>query len=274
MVSIGKQEKLPRTPNGQEWSTLLEIAEKQAVTGITFAGIEKLPREQQPPKRILLAWHNACELIKKRNIDLDKRCTILSDKFKELGFKNCIIKGQGVAQLYPNPILRTPGDIDIWLDGGCDRILEYIKKGFPCCKPTYHHVDFPISKEAKIEVHFTPSWMYNPFLNKRLQRFFKENADAQFVNRLNTSQGSFPAPTTAFNRIYILLHIYRHLFLEGIGLRQLLDCYFVLDKGTTPDEKEECTRMLKQLGLKGITSATMYVLTEIFWLERPILHNL
>lgn len=266
--SIGKQDKLPYRPDELQWNEMFDIAQKQALIGITFAGIERLPQEQRPPKRILFNWHTAREQIKEKNIDLNKRCIAVSRKFNQLGFRNTVLKGQGLAHLYPDPTLRTPGDIDIWLEGGSGKILAYIKRCFPKCKPTYHHIDFPISKEVDIEVHFTPSWMHNPFANKRLQRFFEENTNAQFTNNITTSEGCFPTPTVAFNRIYILLHIYRHLFQEGIGLRQLLDYYFVLDKGFSQEEKKECARTLKSLGLIDFAAAATHVLQEKFGLER------
>lgn len=265
--SIGKRKDLSRTPDGQEWKELFDIAQKQTLLGVTYRGIECLPKEQLPPKKILLEWHKSTELIKERNVDLNKRSIAISRKFKELGFSNTILKGQGLAQLYPDPTLRTPGDIDIWLDGGCDKVLAYVKRCFPKCKPTYHHVDFPIKKEIGIEVHFTPSWMHSPIKNKRVQDFFSTSAVTQFNNDTATPQGCFPTATLSFNRIYILLHIYRHLFQEGIGLRQLLDYYYILDKGFSHDEKKECCRMLEKLGLTGFAAATTYILQEKFGLE-------
>ena len=265
---IGKQCTLPHTPDAREWNELFDIAQKQTLTGIAFAGIERLPQEQRPSKEILLKWYKMCAMIKSKNAELDRKCAIVSDKFKSEGFGNCILKGQGIAQLYPDPTLRTPGDIDIWLDGGDKKIIEYVRKLIPYCEPTYHHVDFPIAREHDIEVHYRPSWLYSPFANRRLQRFFKESADAQFANVVCTKEGCFPAPTTAFNRIYILLHIYRHLFQEGIGLRQLLDYYFVLEKGATEEEKVECTCMLKKLGLKGFAAAVAYIMQEKLGIER------
>lgn len=264
---IGKQNTLPCTPDAQEWNELFEISKKQTLTGIAFAGIERLPQEQRPPREILLQWYKMCTLIKSKNAELDRKCAIVSGKFKSEGFGNCILKGQGIAQLYPDPTLRTPGDIDIWLDGGEEKVLEYVKKFFPDCEPTYHHVDFPITKELEIEIHYRPSWLYNPFANRRLQRFFKENADEQFTNEITTSEGCFPTPTVAFNRIYILLHIYRHVFFEGIGMRQLLDYYFVLQQEITSEEINEYNELLKSFGLKKFAGATTYVMQQMFGLD-------
>ena len=264
---IGKAKELPHTPSDSEWNELFEIAKKQTLAGIAFAGIERLPQEQRPPKEMLLQWYKLYAVIKSKNAELDKKCALVSQKFKSEGFNNCILKGQGIARLYPDPTLRTPGDIDIWIDGGDKKAIEYVKKYFPNCEPTYHHVDFPIAQDLEIEIHYRPSWLYNPFANRRLQRFFEENADRQFGNIIATAQGSFAVPTAAFNRVYILLHIYRHLFQEGIGLRQLLDYYFVLQQEATETEKKECRRLLRGFGLESFAAATTYVLQKIFGLE-------
>lgn len=265
--SLGKRESLPASPSPEEWEEIFSIVQKQTMTGITFAAVEKLPKEQLPPKTIIFKWYSLTEIIKKKNIELNKKCAIVSEKFCNEGFRNCILKGQGIARLYPNPLLRTPGDIDIWLEGGADKILAYVRKFIRETKPVYHHVDFPITKDLDIEIHFTPSWMYSPVGNRRLQNYFQEKSDSQFKNTIETKEGHFPAPTLEFNRIYILLHIYRHLFQEGIGLRQMLDYYFVLSQGFTKQEREECAGMLKKLNLTRFASAAMYVLQTIFHLE-------
>ena len=264
---IGKREDLPRTPNAQEWRELFDIVQKQTLTGIAFAGIEVLPQEQRPPKELLLQWYKLCTIIKSKNAELDKKCAIVADKFRSEGFSNCILKGQGIAQLYPDPTLRTPGDIDIWLDGGDEKAIEYVRRFFPDCKPTYHHVDFPIANNLDIEIHYRPTWLYNPFANKRLQKYFVENSATQFGNYMTTAEGNFPIPTAAFNRMYILLHIYRHVFFEGIGMRQLLDYYFVLQQGMTPDEKSEYIVLLKRFGLTKFAKGVMYVLQRMFGLD-------
>lgn len=265
---IGKERQLPVTPSTDEWKELFDIAKKQTLVGIAFAGIEQLPPAQRPSKEILLPWYQLAQTIRKTNSRMNKSASLVSQKFKSEGFNNCILKGQGIAQLYPDPTLRTPGDIDIWLDGDCDRIIDYVKKYFPACTPTYHHVDFPVSPGLEIEIHYRPSWMYSRTSNTKLQKFFTDKAAEQFENTISTPEGTFPAPTLAFNRVYILLHIYRHLFQEGIGLRQMLDYYFVLSKGTTHEKREHCLKTLQHLGLVKFSSAVTHVLHTVFRLER------
>ena len=129
----------------------------------------------------------------------------------------------------------------------------------------YHHVDFPVMKTA-IEVHFTPSYMFFPIHNSRMQKWFGKVMDLQCSNvvTLPDGYGEITVPTMNFNVIYILSHLYRHVFTEGIGLRQLIDYYFVLVKSEERRVKNltALQRELKYLGLWKFAGAVMYVLHE------------
>lgn len=293
-TAIGNRQALTHAPSAEEWSELYALAQKQALTGIAFHGVELLPEGQRPPKPLLMQWYMATERIKAMNAELDRKALGVAHKFLDDGFPGVILKGQGIAKLYrveqvENSKLkienchpecdathntqnttqekdlsfyRTPGDIDIWLHGKREDILEYVRKHVPDCKPVYHHVDFPVVEGLAIEVHFTPSWMNAPMTNRRLQRFFREHALSSLSSSLSFK--ALPIPGLTFNRVYILVHIYRHLFAEGIGLRQLLDYYFVLCQGFTEEEREATMRTLRSLRMQRFAGAVMWVLKQVF----------
>ena len=217
-------------------------------------------------ERILtMQWMGMAQNIRQQNIRLFIDSAKVCKKFKEVGFRNCILKGQGNALLYPDSYMRTSGDIDIYLNGGRNRVMQYINNVCPNQVMRYHHVDFPVMKTA-IEVHFTPSYMFFPVHNRRMQKWFKKVMDLQCSNvvTLPDGYGEITMPTTSFNVIYILSHLYRHVFTEGIGLRQLIDYYFVLVKseGRRVKNLTALQRMLKYLGLWKFAGAVMYVLHE------------
>jgi hypothetical protein len=250
-VAIGNRKELTHTPTAEECSELYTLAQRQTLVGIAFRAVEQLPAAQRPPKALLMQWYMATERIKALNADLDRKALMVANKFLSEGFPSVILKGQGVAKLYqethPNPpckggdagiaenpseedfkdnlssfishlsSYRTPGDIDIWLQGSREEVLDYVRRHVPDCKPVYHHVDFPVIEGLDIEVHFTPSWMNSPVTNHRLQRFFRGERNSNFEVR-SSAYSEIPSPSLAFNRVYILVHIYRHLFHEGIGL--------------------------------------------------------
>ncbi len=228
-LSLGKRDSFCLYPNEREWGELFEFAKKQALVGVLFSGIERLPETQRPPKDILLKWFALVQKIEERNRVLNRQVVAVSERFMRDGFCSCILKGQGNAALYPNPQRRQSGDIDIWLDGGRKRIMKYVSSKCSLGEVRYHHVDFPVLKDVCIEVHFTPSYLHDPFCNRRLQLWFMNEAVRQFDNNIVIKNvGEFNVPTLTFNIVYQLTHIYNHLFDEGIGLRQMMDYYFLL----------------------------------------------
>ena len=301
-IAIGNRDRFSQAPTVEEWRELFALAQKQAMVGIAFRGVEQLPGEQRPPKQLLMQWYMATERIKKMNADLNRKALAVAEKFRGEGFPGVVLKGQGIAMLYlvsneqramsgeqntkqnlsslifDLSSYRTPGDIDIWLHGERKEILSYVRRHVPHCKPVYHHVDFPVVEGLDIEVHFTPSWMNSPVTNRRLQRFFRESCAAELqATPIANSQAPIangqplPVPSLAFNRVYILVHIYRHLFAEGIGLRQLLDYYFVLCRGFTEEEREETMRVLRSLKMERFARAVMWVLQAVYGMEERYL---
>jgi hypothetical protein len=285
-IAIGNRDKFSQSPTEGEWRELFALAQKQAMVGIAFRGVEQLPETQRPPKALLMQWYAVTERIKAMNADLDRKALAVANKFLEDGFPGVVLKGQGIARLYrverignchPEAstthhtlnttqelkVYRTPGDIDIWLMGTRKEILDYVRRHVPDCKPVYHHVDFPVVEGLDIEVHFTPTWMNSPVTNRRLQKFFREQSSSSF----SSSSKALPTPSLAFNRIYILVHIYRHLFAEGIGLRQLLDYYFVLCQGFTEEERKETVHTLRSLKMQRFAAAVMWVLQQVFGMD-------
>ncbi len=227
---IGVSTEIPASVKEADWKVLYAIAKKQALLGVLFHGIKQLPKKLAPDAGLLMQWMGMAQRIRQQNIRLFMDSATVCEKFKREGFRNCILKGQGNALLYPDPYMRTPGDIDIYLAGGRERIMEYVDRVCPGQTVRYHHVDFPVMKTA-IEVHFTPSYMFFPVHNRKMQRWFAEVMDLQCSNvvTLPDGYGEIAVPTINFNVVYILSHLYRHVFTEGIGLRQLLDYYFVLE---------------------------------------------
>lgn len=269
-------EGIPESVKDADWGVLYGIAKKQALIGVLFHGIQQLPKELAPDGDLLMTWMGMAQRIKQQNMRLFMDSVKVCKNFKNVGFRNCILKGQGNALLYPDPYMRIPGDIDIYLNGGRKRIIEYVGKVCPNQVMRYHHMDFPVMK-TPIEVHFTPSYLFCPWHNRRMQKWFGKVMDLQCSNvvTLPDGYGEITIPTLSFNVIYILSHLYRHVFTEGIGLRQLLDYYFVIvtwhTNLTLTDLKSTDLAMLqrdlKWLGLWKFAGAVMYVLHEVFGLE-------
>ena len=227
---IGSAKEIPGSLKEVDWKELYAIAKKQCLVGVLFDGIKKLPAEHVGmEKELLLQWMAESQMLEKANVRLNDAAIQVSEWFRKKGFRTCILKGQGNALMYPNPYSRTPGDIDIWVEGGDKRVISFVRSISPHEKACYHHIEFPSYKGVEVEVHYRPSFLLCFWHNRKLQKYYERVKEEQFSHRVMLGeQGEIAIPTVEFNLIFQLTHVYAHLMNEGIGLRQLLDYYYVL----------------------------------------------
>ena len=81
-------------------------------------------------------------MLEKANVRLNDATIQVSEWFQKKGFRTCILKGQGNALMYSTPYSRTPGDIDIWVEGGDKRVISFVRSISPHEKACYHHIEF------------------------------------------------------------------------------------------------------------------------------------
>ena len=228
-IALGTQKELASPLTTEEWSEIPEIAVKQCVMGLLLSAIEKLPRGQRPPNNILLAIHDRVQEIEEQSRYINKLTYATSKRFEVDGFPNCILKGQGIATLYPNPLRRESGDIDVWLQGDRDKIIEYVRSVGEAHEPSSLHIGFELKDGTPVEAHFTPSFFSNPFTDHKFNKWAKEHQAEQNSHYVPFDGGTeLPIPTIEFNIVFILCHAYQHFIGTGVGLRQLIDYFYVL----------------------------------------------
>ena len=226
---IGTVQEVPSSLKGADWRVLYAMARKQCLVGVLFDGIKRLPADVGMDKGLLFQWMAQNQTLRKANARLDKAAVEVAEWFGRKGFRTCVLKGQGNALLYPPGMERTPGDIDIWVDGGDKRVISFVRSISPHEKACYHHIEFPSYKGVEVEVHYRPSFLLCFWHNRKLQKYYERVKEEQFSHRVMLgAKGEIAIPTAEFNLIFQLTHIYAHLMNEGIGLRQLVDYFFLL----------------------------------------------
>jgi len=274
---LGKKVDMSMVVAKIDWRQLYTFASRQALLGFCFDGIERLTKDfseelkQNPMGRdLLMTWMGAAQQIRRQNMKVNAVAGKLYSKFREDGLRCCILKGQGNALMYPNPYSRTPGDIDVWVNASREEITDYAKRHFNLEDDIrFHHLETTMDG-VPVELHFFPGIMNNPIYNARLQKWFKRNTDLQCSNVVSLPDGigEIAIPTTAFNVVYQLTHLYHHFFDEGIGMRQIIDYYFVASMLNINYEMLTWLQKdLKHLGLWKFAGAVMYVLHEALGLS-------
>lgn len=285
-VALGIQNSFSRVPSESEWGKLYKMAEKQSLIGICFAGVQKLCDSDAEnycgmSELQYLMWMGMAAKIQSRNEAMNRACKEVEGTFAAQGYWTCIIKGQKVAKYYGElSILRQPGDIDIWVlpkemveRGDYKGMISKARKETirrmlnerPGSVFWLHHIDYPavVTNEARdnveVEVHFTPSTVFNLLTDINVQRYFERN--------ICRSEHGLPADV---DFVFQLMHLRKHLISEGVGMRQILDLYMTMrtlrkESGDRwGDLCEEMNQTIGELGLKSFTKGVMWVIAHIF----------
>ena len=274
---LGYKRNMSKIVAGMDWQELYSFASKQALLGLCFEGIERLGKEYPEELRLnpigrelLMTWMGKAQLIRRQNMKVNVVAGKLFSMLREDGLRCCVLKGQGNALMYPNPYSRTPGDIDVWIDASRERIMEYAQKKFELGDDIrLQHLETSLDG-VPVELHFFPCSMNNPIYHARLQKWFRRNADLQcsHIVSLPDGAGDIAIPTSSFNVVYQLTHLYHHFFDEGIGMRQIIDYYYVVSMLNVNCEMLTWLQKdLKHLGLWKFAGAVMYVLHEALGLS-------
>lgn len=275
---------------GFDWQRFYAFAKKQTLAGIVMDGISRLPKEVAPKLGLLRNWFIMSQNIRRQNMMVNVATAEIYNKVKAAGYDCCILKGQANAAMYANPAARTPGDVDMWVDASREEIRQVAqtlaKENGRIDEESYNHIALT-TNDISVELHYTPGFMANFTYNRRLQQWFRDSIAEQCRNMivLPDEAGEVAAPTAAFNAVYQLYHLYHHYFYEGVGLRQVVDYYYVMwnvkcemknssfhnsssqaKPRTTQHSTFNIQHSLNRLGLWHFAGAMMYVLHEVLGL--------
>lgn len=253
------------------------MAKKQSLVGVCFAGVQRLQQQrQEPPEMLYLTWMGMAAKIQQRNEVVNRQCGELQAKLSADGLRSCVLKGQGVASLYKISsfnefqvssdlsLLRQSGDIDVWVQNkSIPELVEYVKGSGLRYKATAAHVECRMFDSTDVELHAEPAFMRNFRTNRKLVQLFNESKGSIVESELG-----FSVPSIEFNLVYMMVHMYHHVLFEGLGLRQLMDYYFVL-RTVSGSFKEfqnvSCT--IESLGMLKFATGIMWIMKEVFALE-------
>ena len=311
-TAIGQRKVLSTVPSVKEWEAIYGLLKKHALLGVGYVAIQKLPKEQWPPNAMIMQWVGVAQKIRLLNLELNEECRKVVTQLEHDGIGAVVIKGQSNLENYPEELreYRNPGDIDLWTKQtndcgipiavkqgesveyeyykGVRGIIEYarlqrrVREDKSPIKPLYYHVEYHTDKGTEVEMHYRPSFLCSPIRNMRMQRWFKEHFDVCLQNRCRLG---FPVLTSSVNVVYQLVHLHRHVFEGGVGLRQLMDYYFALrvwhndvmeckdlqtqgmwseGLGTPVMSAQEMMAVIRSFGMGQFAGAVMWVLNEVF----------
>lgn len=298
-VAIGTQDSFSRFPSEAEWEELFDMAVKQSLAGICFVGMHTLGADSDEgyvqigmSEELFFDWMGMATQINMKNDLVNEQCVELQKRLVAEGFRSSIMKGQAVAMLYGEELrsFRQSGDIDIYVDCGREKAIEFARSVQGDVNWDYKHLHLKVFDDTAVEMHYVPEVFLNLRKNRKLQKWFRENQRLIFneYEDENENKSSLPigedrgenprfvCPSVEFNLFYILLHTYRHFLYEGVGMRQLMDYFFVLQtNGSKGKEgiksKERVLTVIKQFGMTRFVKGVMWIMKEVFGMSEQLL---
>lgn len=264
-LSVGTHQGLSFVPTDDEWNEAFGDAMKQALVGVCFYGLQRASRHDANktanlPQKLKMRWLALTANIQRRNEAINHRCAELHSIIVGAGYLSCVLKGQAVAMRYGAELslLRQPGDIDMWMLADCKSVMRWARETGTMYYYDYHHADLRLFPEVEVELHYRPSISRNLWRNSRLQRWFRNDGMQHVVYNKQLGCG---VPDDTLSLVLTLNHNLWHLLYEGVGLRQMMDLYFITH---SMQRTNEISGLLRHFQLEAFAAASAWVLWRLF----------
>lgn len=199
----------------------------------------------------IIAYQNK---IRRQNIKTNAVLEELCDLLKSHSIDFLIVKGQILAQFYPDPLMRQSGDIDFYCsEKDFERARIVISEAW---NVVFHeneegddeqHIAFEY-KDIMFEMHFCLLRFTSPKIQERFDRMIKESTPYT----IKVGKTNVPTLSPVENIVFTFLHLYHHFIELGIGLRQICDMTLLLygyrNLLCEGKEKDDLSYWLRQLG--------------------------
>lgn len=232
------------------WNEIFVLSMQQTVIGLIWDGMAKLPAQLQPPRKVKLHWYTYVLKVEQGNEEINASVAEIVAVYQNNGLHPVLLKGAGLAALYPNPLHRCAGDMDVYIGekdyDTANRIAQSIGyvMGAESCQ--HSHMDrgrMVVENHRKMVTIFSQT-LQSEFL-QQLDEWYPHGAEMVKINGQE-----IPVPPAHFNVLFVFLHMYKHFIQMGVGLRQLCDWAILLNHTELKDiNVEGCMKGWQYLGL-------------------------
>lgn len=209
-----------------DWEAIYRAARAQALLGIVMDGLQTLPPRLRPPRPLYLRWCSTLLTVEENNQRLNRELANLYTLCRNNGIEPVLLKGQGVAQCYPNPLHRQCGDIDLYTGTRHYDLLNSLllpdvtavnEECFKHTGYTWHGI--------AVENHRVICTLNAPAADRRFQADIRRwsTTDRSTLRSVTIGDCTATLPPLTFDAAYLLVHSVLHALNEGIGLRQVCD---------------------------------------------------
>jgi len=234
-------------PENIDWMTLDSITTSQGVISFAFDGASAM-KVDLPPE-INDKW----KIKTLRGVVKNERLLRAQDEifgwFTQMAIPAVVLKGSSVSRYYPDPNLRALGDIDILVQKtDLEKVRTLLEQNGYVLHESDHafHLGFS-RKGVYVEIHYAVTSFPDSAGGRVTEQYTSHFLDD--ICQGVVEDHAFPVLNESNQALALLLHMIRHMFDEGIGLRQLSDWAMYVANADPACFENTTIPMLKDCGL-------------------------
>ena len=259
-----------------KWSRLYQLPLMHGVTALVYDGISRLTDDffLQIPEAQKEQWRRTVAEIEDRNRQLNQQTAALINTLQREHLHPILLKGQALAAIYPTPLHRTSGNIDL-----CFSTEEELEKANQWAMTNGENVDdaekYALQyewNEVSITHHQSPQRLTNPLLNRKLQQIIRETLNDGRANQIAIGQANVGLPPATLNLLLVIIRITRYILTEGISMKQLTDLGILLRHPHPQVDYGQLQQWLKELRMERIAQLEGVLLVQLLGFQADELH--
>lgn len=249
-----------------KWRRLYQLSLMHGVAAIVHDGLAARRGDffAQLPPQLAAEWARTVEATEAHNREADEATATLMDALAHAQTRPMLLKGQAFAAHHPNPLHRTPGDIDLYFP--YETRAEKADQWAEAHAGGAHENDKGNMQYAwaglDVEHHHTPLRLTNPLANRRLQAIIAADVRASDSAYATVGGSRVETLSPSLTLLVCLVRITRYLINDGISLKQLVDLGCFLRRAGDRVDYVKVQQWLGRLGMLRMARVTAAMLTD------------
>ena len=235
---------LALSPN-VDWEAVMQEAQAQAVFAVAFRNCAQLPLDDALRTKIKAA------LMKHALVGAAcfQNHTYVHRLMQANDISYCAVKGAASAAYYPDPLLRSMGDVDFYVrPDDLDRTLAVLRENGFTSDSVNHPTHIGLIKEKKhFELHFKPVSFCEGRVGEIFDEYWSDIRECAVLHQSDLAE--FYGPSAFHHGFILLTHLQHHLLREGVGLRHFLDWILFANSFSDAEFCDLFAARLKRIGL-------------------------
>ena len=252
---------------GVDWPAFLSYARNHQLDGILYSQCRKsspakVPGISEALDRLGKAYASSIYY----SANLQSNYQKLRMAFLDAGIPFIPIKGIAIAQYYPEPLLRTMGDVDLLMRAEDQPQVREIMSDLGYQNTLWSEEEWNYSKQnSHYELH--RSLIHGHIPGDELRDTF---FDRFWEYAAPVNGGSEYRLDRDFHFLFLLLHISHHMRREGIGFRQFYDLSVLIRNASDLFDWARIQEMADSLDLLTFVKTCLAFCERWFRIQSPI----